>query len=254
MNIQPFDPNPYADFDPSQWSNPYSNFQSQAIPFPASYSGWPTNALGQPIQAPPGMTLNSSAASPAAPAAAAPAASQNDYVANPQSGMMMPNPGAFQGNFAGGVDPTTGLTRMQANAAVNRYYNPTQMSMVGGQQSGIYGMGGGQTVGGTMMGPSPASMAAPWAGQQAAAPAAAAPAANPSGLTSQQYLQMMANPGRVTTPGATAPQAQTPYQPSSGSAASPGVLQQFLANWNLKQSGPGSGFTQQFAQALGKGS
>jgi hypothetical protein len=82
-----------------------------------------------------------------------------------------------------------------------------------------------------------------------AAPAPqAAPAANPAGLTSQQYLQLRANPGYIQTPGATVPQSQTSYQPGSG------VLQAFLQNWQPAQSGVGSGFQQQFATALGKGS
>jgi hypothetical protein len=64
---------PYALFDPSQWSNPYSRFQNQALPA-ASYAGWPTDAMGNPIGAPPGMTLNQTPAQPQAapPAAAAP--------------------------------------------------------------------------------------------------------------------------------------------------------------------------------------
>jgi hypothetical protein len=63
-----FQPNPYANFDPSQWQNPYSQFYGRALPWPSSYAGTPTNALGQPIQPPPGMTLNASPAQPQAPA------------------------------------------------------------------------------------------------------------------------------------------------------------------------------------------
>jgi hypothetical protein len=77
----------------------------------------------------------------------------------------------------------------------------------------------------------------------AAAPQAPAPAAGPGGLTAQQYLQLRANPGRVTTPGATVPQA-------SSATPGPGMLQQFLANWNPATSGPGSGFQQSFSKAL----
>jgi hypothetical protein len=75
--------------------------------------------------------------------------------------------------------------------------------------------------------------------------AAAAPAAtsNPSGLNAQQYLQLLANPGQVTTPGATVPQA-------SSAQPGPGVLQQFMQNWRPQASGPGSGFTNNFYQAL----
>ena len=67
-----FDPqNPNALFSPDQWLNQFSNYNNAALPWPSSYSGMPTDAMGNPIQPPPGMTINSS---PAAPAPAAPAA------------------------------------------------------------------------------------------------------------------------------------------------------------------------------------
>jgi hypothetical protein len=187
-----FQSNPYADFDPSQWANPYSNFQNSAIPFPASYSGWPTDAQGNPIQAPPGMTLNSSPAQPApaaAPAAAAPQ-QQGRYVQTSAGGQLP------SGENYGSATPT--------NVPAQYQYIP-----------------------------------APQAAPQPAPP----PAANPAGLSSQQYLQLRANPGHVTTPGATVPIA-------SGTQPNNSVLQQFLANWNPAQSGPGSQFQQQFAKAL----
>ena len=55
--------NPYALFDPSQYSNPYSNYQNSALPG-ASYAGVPYNAMGQPIQPPAGMTINQTPAQP----------------------------------------------------------------------------------------------------------------------------------------------------------------------------------------------
>lgn len=69
--------NPYALFDPSQWANPYSNYQSSPLPG-ASYAGVPTNYAGQPIQMPAGMTINQTPSQPqaAAPPAAAQQASQ----------------------------------------------------------------------------------------------------------------------------------------------------------------------------------
>ena len=60
----------------------------------------------------------------------------------------------------------------------------------------------------------------------------------------QSTLSMLANPGHVTTPGATVPQAQ------SSTGVQPGVLQNFLANWQPQQSGAGSGFTQNFNSIL----
>lgn len=63
-------------------------------------------------------------------------------------------------------------------------------------------------------------------------------------LDASSYLALLANPGRVTTPGATVPGA-------GGVQPGPGVLQQFLANWRPAMSGPGSGFAQAFAQNFG---
>jgi hypothetical protein len=199
-----FSPNPYSDFEPSQWSNPYSPYPSSALPFPASYLGWPTNAMGQPIQAPPGMTLNSS------PAAAA----QTPQQANPQQSAIN-------------------------NAIINQMAQQGMMNVpggIGGNGRGVY-----EGIAGTPLNNIPNLRA-----MNSAAPAPPTPAANnPSGLTSQQYLSLLAHPGNVTSPGF-APQGSS--QPLGS-----GVLQQFLANWNPSKSGPGSGFQQAFAQAL-KGS
>jgi hypothetical protein len=63
------------------------------------------------------------------------------------------------------------------------------------------------------------------AAAQPAAAAAAQPAAqqNPYDMN-QAYLTALSNPGHVTTPGATVPQAAPP-------SAQSGVLQQFMQNW-----------------------
>jgi hypothetical protein len=198
-----FQPNPYANFDPSQWSNPYSQFYGKALPWPSSYAGMPNNALGQPIQQPPGMTLNS--APPPAPAS------------SPASGAQFPTGSPLWQAQQSGASPA----KMQAmfsqmsptlNGQANPNYAPSLMAMMGA------GAGG----------------AAPQA------PAGGAGAAN----NWQQTLGMLANPGQVTTPGATVPQAPSAAQPD------PGVLQSFLANWKPQQSGPGSRFTQNFNTIL----
>lgn len=56
---------------------------------------------------------------------------------------------------------------------------------------------------------------------------AAAPAPQPQNPydMNQAYLDALANPGKVTTPGATVAQSAPPSNQS-------GVLNQFLANWN----------------------
>jgi hypothetical protein len=80
-------------------------------------------------------------------------------------------------------------------------------------------------------------------GQQQAAAPAAAPTQQPGTVDYNSVLSMLANPGKVTTPGATVP-ATAP------ATANPAGLQSFLANWRPAQSGPGSGFQQGFAGAL----
>jgi hypothetical protein len=228
-------------FDPTQKSNQFSNFNNNPFPWPPSYNtgaGGPVNAAtGKPIasfqqwqqQNPGGMSLNSTPAQPQA--AAQPS---GDFIppsaSNPLAAV---NPAAFQGSFAGGVDPTTGMTRMQANQALNRYYNPTPMSMVGGQSQG-WGGTGGSNVGGTMMGPSPASMQPPWAGQASQA----APQQQASGAPNnwQAAINALANPGNPVTQGANVPLA-TGYQPAGG------VNQAFLNQ-------AGAGQNQNFLSAL----
>ena len=37
-------------FDPSQWANPYTHWNKQALPFMGQYAGVPTDARGNPIQ------------------------------------------------------------------------------------------------------------------------------------------------------------------------------------------------------------
>ena len=202
-----FQPNPYANFDPSQFTNPYSNYYGKALPWPSSYVGTPTNALGQPIASPPiasppqGMTLNNTPAQPQAPAA------------------------------ANGLPVRSGVS---TNGLYNGMPADTRMA------SDPSGMPFGQTsLGrGVVVNNQPNFAAAPAAPQQA--PMAAAPPPN----NWQSTLAMLANPGPVTTPGATVPQAPTSNQPG------PGVLQNFLANWSPAQSGPGSGFTQNFNSIL----
>jgi hypothetical protein len=117
-SVPTYMPNPYGNFDPSQYTNPYSSFQSSGIPFPASYAGWPTDANGNPIRMPPGMTLNNTPAQPAPAAAAAPqgpvvggnpilvGGGQNMSYINPAAGVVgygpQPGNGVGWGGASGG--------------------------------------------------------------------------------------------------------------------------------------------------------
>jgi len=100
-----FSPNPYANFDPSQWLNPYSLYNKQALPWPTQYVGMPTNALGQPIQ-PQGVTLNQNPVASAAAPAPAPA-QQPDMMAL-RNAALTSQPGAalaYGANFAPAGSP-----------------------------------------------------------------------------------------------------------------------------------------------------
>ena len=46
--FNPQDPN--ALFSSDQWLNQFSNFSNAALPWPSSYAGTPTDAMGRPIQ------------------------------------------------------------------------------------------------------------------------------------------------------------------------------------------------------------
>jgi hypothetical protein len=236
-----FTPNPYANFDPSQWSNPYSQYYGQALPWPSSYAGTPTNALGQPIQspqAPQGLTLNSTPQQPQAPGAA-PASNpfanvqipqgQNDAAYQPRGGLSIPQWQALtpQQRIAASVplgQVAAGVAATPSDSFVASHNNPS----------------GGSPGAGAMFQGLGAAAFNQMQQQQPQAPAAAPGAPN----TWQNTLSMLANPGHVTTPGATVPQAPSP------TGVQPGVLQSFLANWKPQQSGPGSGFTQNFNALL----
>ena len=123
-----FSPNPYANFDPSQWTNPYSQFSGKALPWPSSYAGMPTNALGQPIATPPGITLNSTpAAAPQAPDAASGAQfpTGSPLWQAQQSGA---SPAKMQAMF-GQMSPTIGGQTKPNDA-------PSLMAMMGGAGAG----------------------------------------------------------------------------------------------------------------------
>ena len=192
-------------FDPSQFANPYTQWNKQALPFMGQYAGGatgPTDAHGNPIQSyqdalaahnawqPPvaqGMTLNSS-----------PQSNVPQYIYNP-----------------GGMIPTgqnTGLDHPQYIPA-SYQVNPAYAMQQQGQ------------------------------GQQQTAAKSAAPAAPAGPDMNAAYLAALANPGKVTTPGATVAQSAPP-------SASSGVLQQFLANWKPGANSAGTYNPNLFPDAL----
>jgi hypothetical protein len=237
---------PYALFDPTQWSNQFSNYNNQALPWPSQYVGTPSNAMGQPIQPPMGTTLNSQ------PAAAAPAAAAQSS-SSPFANVQIP-----RGQNTALAQPFGGLDKSQWDALTPQQRGPAQAAMQN-YQAGLSmapsdpfvashnnpsGFNPQSAGAGAMMANGINGWNQMLSQPQAAAPPAAAPQGqNTMGLNSA--LSMLANPGHVDTPGATVPQSSA-YQPQNS------VLQQFLQNWQPAQSGPGSGFQQGFARALGQ--
>jgi hypothetical protein len=200
--------NAYANFDPTQWSNAYSNFNNAALPWPASYVGMPNDAMGNPIQPPAGLTLNSS---PGPAPAAAPAAQAGGDWTDPRgaawgfASTMGGQPGRYVRTSAGGQLPSGENYGSSTPTNV-----PAQYQFIPQQQ-------------------------------QAAPPPQ--PTQQPGTMDINSALSMLANPGKVNTPGATV--AQQPI-----AAPNQQGLQSFLANWKPAQGGPGAGFQQGFSNAL----
>ena len=221
--------------------NPYSPFQN-AIPFSGGagpgvgfIAGWPTDAMGNPIQPQAGSGIPSpGSAQAAASPAATPGTTLNSMPGGGQPGGQI--------NYAGMGSAGPAVQELmnnyqaaQAKLTPQQQYNQQQANAVRQQMlqqqdnitaSANAGGGFGQSPGGAF---NPGSSYSPLMGQ-AAAPAAAAPAAasgpmGPSGLTRQQYLSLLANPGPLPTYGAGPPQAG---QTRTGTP-SPNVMQAYLA-------------------------
>ena len=76
-NNTQFDPqNPDALFSPDQWLNQFSNFNNAARPWPSSYAGTPTDAMGRVADPAPAWHDAFNSAPAAAPPPAAPAPQQ----------------------------------------------------------------------------------------------------------------------------------------------------------------------------------
>jgi len=202
-------------FDPTQKSNSFSNYNNAALPWPPSYNGAPVNAAtGQPIQSfqqwqqqnPGGMTLNATA--PQAQAAAA---------SRPGGGSIYDN--APAGGYGMAMGQGVPLSQFGGGG-----YGSQNLNDAAGLAS--------------LMGLDPSRLNGFQGGARQAAPQAAAPQASAAPNNWQAALNALANPGKVTTPGATVP-LQTCYQPSGGVNAA------FLQN-----AGAGQGMNQGFLSAL----
>ena len=215
-NVQ-FNPqDPDALFSPDQWTNAYSQFSGKALPWPSSYTGYPMDALGNPITPQAGSGIPNypqwQANQAAAPAAAP----------SPPGTTINSMPAQSQTDTGTGLDDVLGAMGMTQFGQ--------QMADKGISQrdiAGLIGLPGVQNI----MGPQQAAPAAP-------------PAAPSNNLTYPQVLSLLANPGKVTTPGANVPASATSAQPSSG------ALQSFMQNFKPAQSGPGSQFQNSFANTL----
>ena len=227
-------PNPYDPFPLGNQTQTGIPFSGGAGPGVGFIAGWPTNAFGQPIQPQAGSGIPSpgsagGAASPAAP----PGTTLNS----------MPGATGGQINYAGMGSAGPAVQELmnnyqaaQAKLTPQQQYNQQQANAVRQQMlqqqdnlsaSANAGGGFGQSPGGAF---NPGSSYSPLMGQ-AGAPAAAGPPAaasgamGPSGLTRQQYLSLLANPGPLPTYGAGPPQAG---QTRTGTPT-PNVMQAYLA-------------------------
>jgi hypothetical protein len=240
--------NPYM-FDPSQLSNQFSNYNNAALPYPPTYNtgaGGPVNAAtGQPIQSfqqwqaqnPGGMSLNNTP-----PAAAAQGGGQQ----SPFAGANIP-----QGQNTAVAQPRGGLSPQQWQALSPQQRSAASAAM-GQYGAGLAMMPSGNNFvasGSNPSGANPqAQNALAWmnaggnAFNQMGPGATGGPAATPQGAGApnnwQAALNALANPGRVTTPGATVPQV-------TGSQPAGGINQAFL-----NQVGAGQGMNQNFLGAL----
>ena len=217
-NVQ-FNPqDPDALFSPDQWTNAYSQFSGKALPWPSSYTGYPTDATGNPINPQAGSGIPDYAQWQAGQAKApeglggTPGTTINSMPAQPQA--------ASTGGT--GLDAALGAMGMTQFGQQMADKGISQQDI-----AGLIGLPGAQNI----MGPQQAAPAAP-------------PAAPSNNLSYPQVLSMLANPGKVTTPGANVPVSPTSAQPSSG------ALQSFMQNFKPAQSGPGSQFQNNFAATL----
>ena len=207
-NVQ-FDPqNPYALFSPDQWSNQFSLFNDKPLPWPSSYAGYPTDAMGNPI----GGGPQQQTAAPAA-GSSTPGMTINS---TPQQGQMTPaaltqalgggpnaqGAGQWYGNYLAAqakLTPQQQYAQQQSRALnANAMLFNNQGYQGPGTTFGARNTPLEQQMQGYAMGLGQPQQAAP---QQASRPAAAAP----GGLTYPQVLALLANPGKVTTPGANVP-------------------------------------------------
>lgn len=173
-------------FDPSQFVNKYSSFAGQSLnPYMGQYYGGPTG----PTDA---------HGNPIGSYQTAQAAHDAWNAANPAPAAPMAPSTTLNSTPQPGVIPFQHATMPDGMP-----YGQTNLGR-GVTGTSWQGPGGGQ------------------APQQPAAPAAA-PQTNPIDM-GQAYLNALSNPGHVSTPGATVPQAPSPSNQS-------GVLQQFLNNW-----------------------
>ena len=218
--------------------NPYSPFQN-AIPFSGGagpgvgfIAGWPTDAMGNPIQPQAGSGIPSPGSAQAAGSPAAPPGTTLNSM--PGAGQ----PGG-QINYAGMGSAGPAVQELmnnyqaaQAKLSPQQLYDQQQtraMDTSNAQNIANLNMnrtaGGGFGAGNNVINSGPNYAAPMQAGAAAAPTAAAASGAMPSGLTRQQYLSLLAHPGPLPTYGAGPPQAgQTPT-----GTPSPNVMQAYLA-------------------------
>jgi hypothetical protein len=218
-------------FDPTQASNQFSQFNNAALPWPPTYNGVPTNAMGQPIQSflnwqqqnPGGTTINNTPAMP--PQAQAP--QLMDAASFQRLGQQAMQQAA--------INPQTGMAADPTAFAQAQYYRQMAGSMQPQAVSGPSGSGMGYSQVG-MTHPATTQWWNPSSAPGAATQAAAGGGAGGAPNNWQAAINALANPGNPVTPGANVP-LQTGSQPSGGvnqaflqqAQGRPGMNQGFLS-------------------------
>ena len=231
VTFQPQNPN--ALFSPDQWSNQFSLFNSAALPWPSSYTGYPMDAMGNPITPQAGSGIPDYAqwqAGQAAPAPSAtpgttinsvPASALDDLRAQVNQGTINSANAQLNNSIAAGTAP--GYSGRGAETGIANY--PGAVDAIIGNATYREQLNKDLAAG------VPRGMP-----QQASAPASVG--GGPSNnLTYPQVLSLLASPGKVTTPGATVPASATSTEPGAGvnnaflgqAQGNPGMNQNFLS-------------------------
>lgn len=216
--------------------NPYTKFQG-GMPMPG-YIGTPTDAMGNPIQPPPGTTLNSTPAQTQSPGKTGAATLQDLYGSAPGASAINPsgNGALLAANWGAFMGPSGMMNQDAALRGIpsggNALMNPGSFATFGGSGSQSPAASGAAPIpsGGQVATPGAVPPGAGKPGDDLSASGGTyglnslALGQNPQGWSGtagqgnlnmnnpnmQNALSLLSNPGHVTTPGSDIPSAAAP--------------------------------------------